>query len=1037
MNGLGSDVTGSGVKIFRGDATPPKSNADVDPPSYHTDSPLSTSGQGTPKRLLEGYFGVEAREDQPRKKVKADRQDDSSERKASTSTYRKGSGIIGDYMKQNSNPENGVGVPPPSPVVDLTEDKEDDDDLQITAVNDKSNDIVCYGKVWITINAHRVPKPQKSAGSFGQPGRWPAMKCTMLRRPENKISNNAVLDVVDPNGMDFATVDKTHAMALVPLIDALPNFSVDTFVPSRPKKPTGEWPGENCSYQIAAYVNLYGRRGDAERAGKLLGHHNTWLEDPQQRRAGVEVFNPHRERKKNALQAKFAAATRPGTTVLADNRTNEEIVEHMASMIDEWARKQQKELPETDRPATVKTPLLSHQKQALTFMLNREKPRTYDPDDDALTLSLWRKKVSTRGVIYEDIVSGHRQDVEPAQVYGGLLADVMGLGKTLEALTLVASTTDEAEEFGKAKPDRSSKEESEIKTNTKATLIICPTSTVQNWESQIKEHLDTATISSYLYHGTGRTTNVFDFKNYDIVVSTYGTVASDARGNASMLEQLKWFRIILDEAHTIREPKAQQSQACYRLHAQRRWALTGTPVQNRLSDLGSLTRFLRLAPYHEAAAFNNYIASRASSTDDMFMDRLRLFVDSFALRRLRDKIDLPERKEIIKTLEFTAKEKKTHDFFKEKAMIRIEQLLETQERKVGVQLHMLKGITTLRLICAHDRDLLKEKELKDLQGLTADEAIDLDDEEELRTITKQEAYDNFNLMAEADQDFCVGCERKLTGDTPQANGMEETGVRCYVLPCSDVLCPDCFKPHKPIFDAKPNHEPTNCPSCKLQIAAQYIGIDANTTETADLAPNDKNEDDKFPRYSGPKTKVKALLADLALIRDESIPLEAAGEMPIKSVIFSEFTSNLTLIERALSDAGYTHARIDGTMSLPHRRRVLESFSTDPTLTVLLASIKAAGQGLNLTAASRAFIMEPMWNPAAEQQAVDRVYRIGQKREVVVIRYRIEDSIEVRIAVLAQKKLQLAGLAMDKTEYKRLSRSQKREKGLKDMQSLFK
>jgi SNF2 family DNA or RNA helicase len=1017
MNGSDSDVLGSGVKIFRGDATPPKPNAGVDRPSYHTDSPLSKSGQGTPKRLLEGYFGVEAREDQPRKKIKANREEDSSERKPSTSTYRKGSGIIGDYMKQNSDPENGVGIPPPNSVVDLTEDKEEDDDLQITAVNDKSNEIVCYGKVWITINAYRVPKPQKSAGSFGQPGRWPAMKCTLLRKLENRIQNNAILDVVDPNGNEFATVDKTHAAFLVPLMDGLPNFSIDTFIPSRAKKPTGEWPGENCSYQIAGYVNMYGRRGDAERTGKLLGHYNTWLEDPQQRRQGVDVFNPHKERKKNALQAKFAAASRPGTTVLADNRTNEEIVEHMATMIDEWARKQQKELPETDRPATVKTPLLSHQKQ---------------------TLSLWRKKVSTRGVIYEDIVSSHRQAEEPVQVYGGLLADVMGLGKTLEALSLVASTAVEAEEFGKAKPDRSNQEEAGVKTNTKATLIICPTSTVQNWESQIKEHLDTATVTSYLYHGTGRTTNIFDLKNYDIVVSTYGTVASDARGNASILEQLKWFRIILDEAHTIREPKAQQSQACYRLHAQRRWALTGTPIQNRLSDLGSLTRFLRLAPYHEAAAFNQHIASRASTTDDIFMDRLRLFVDSFALRRLRDKIDLPGRTEIVKTLEFTAKEKKTHDFFKEKAMIRLEQLMEAKERKVGAQLHMLKGITTLRLICAHDRDLLKEQELKDLQGLTADEAIDLDEEEEeLRTITKQEAYDNFNLMAEADQDFCVECERKLTGDTPQANGMEESGVRCYTLPCSDVLCPDCFKPHKPIFDAKPNHEPMNCPSCKLQIAAQYISIDANITETADVAPNDKTSDDKFPRYTGPKTKVKALLADLALIRDESIPLEAAGEMPVKSVIFSEFTSNLTLIERALDSAGYTHARIDGTMSLPHRRRVLDAFSMDPNLTILLASIKAAGQGLNLTAASRAFIMEPMWNPAAEQQAVDRVYRIGQKREVVVTRYRVKDSIEVKIAVLAQKKLQLAGLAMDKTEYKRLSRSQKREKGLKDIQNLFK
>jgi SNF2 family DNA or RNA helicase len=106
------------------------------------------------------------------------------------------------------------------------------------------------------------------------------------------------------------------------------------------------------------------------------------------------------------------------------------------------------------------------------------------------------------------------------------------------------------------------------------------------------------------------------------------------------------------------------------------------------------------------------------------------------------------------------------------------------------------------------------------------------------------------------------------------------------------------------------------------------------------------------------------------------------------------------------------------------------------MTILLASTKAAGQGLNLTAASRAFIMEPMWNPAAEAQAVDRIYRIGQKREVFIKRYQIEDSIEEKIVQLARKKQDLAKKAMDRTKEMKMSKTKQREEKMKDIVALF-
>ncbi|KAI9871066.1 MAG: hypothetical protein M1823_008555, partial [Watsoniomyces obsoletus] len=141
-------------------------------------------------------------------------------------------------------------------------------------------------------------------------------------------------------------------------------------------------------------------------------------------------------------------------------------------MIDEWSKKQARELPETDAPVLVQTELLPHQKQGLTFMLSREKPRTYDDSDEPFTLSLWRKKIfNSRGAVYEDMVSGLTVTQEPEQVFGGLLADVMGLGKTLEALSLVASTIEEAEVFGKQQAVRVTAEDTNIRAHAKATLL--------------------------------------------------------------------------------------------------------------------------------------------------------------------------------------------------------------------------------------------------------------------------------------------------------------------------------------------------------------------------------------------------------------------------------------------------------------------------------------------------------------------------------------------------------------------------------------
>ncbi len=995
-------------------------------------------GNSSTKSLVESLYNVENRVNNPRKRVKLDTDSRQPPNKKSASSYHHSNGIIGEYMRPDLEKATEATK---NALVDLTnEAEESDDDLKIVSERSLSDQEVCYGHIPTLAHAYLVPKP-KSISQFSQEREWPVMKCTLDRKPAKDI----VIEVLDPCGKGFAKVNLDFATALAPAMDVLVGFRATPRLLNRRKK-LDEWPHQPCSEQLKMIINVYGRRGDAEKVGKLFGQNNFWLRPPMASEAGIPIYNPHAQ-KKPLFQAPrgFDKSARP----LSDARTLEEATEAVSKVFDSFASAA-RTLDELDPPPDIiKTPLLSHQKQALTFMLRQEQPRAFGNEESEHT-SLWRKKHRKNGaVIFNEVITGISVKDEPAQVLGGLLADVMGLGKTLEALSLIASTLEEAKSFGQEHVVRDGQNDNEniIRSNSRATLIVCPTSTVKNWEDQMAAHLNPDTLTYTVFHGPNREKNPFMLSKYDIVITTYGIIGSEFSskkdGVLSTLRQLKWFRIILDEAHTIREQKAIQSQATYSLEAERRWCLTGTPIQNRLDDLGSLTRFLRLYPYDTAARFNQYIRGPAQSGDASFLKALRVFVDSFTLRRLRDRVDLPERKDYVEKLKFSDEEQRLHDFFKDVAHVQIQELARSKEKNSGVQHHVLRGIMTLRLICAHGRDLLNEKDLKLLKGISAQEAIDLEDEPIPPTISRQAAYEALNLRMEAEFDVCRNCERSISKDIVKAetDGEDEQALRCFILPCFDLLCGDCFSSVKPHFDATPNKEAVPCPFCGMNICAQYVGFSGSTAQEILVAPDDtidqeEGEEEIVRVYGGPHTKTRALLADLEEMCRISEPLEAAGEVPLKAVVFSEFTSHLNLIEKAMNDNGYGFVRIDGSMSLNARKKSMDALASDSNVRILLASIKAAGQGLNLTAASRAFIMEPMWNPAAEAQAVDRIYRIGQKRPVVIKRYQMENSIELKIVELQKRKQRLADVSVDQN-YKQLSKQEVREQHMKEILALFK
>lgn len=153
----------------------------------------------------------------------------------------------------------------------------------------------------------------------------------------------------------------------------------------------------------------------------------------------------------------------------------------------------------------------------------------------------------------------------------------------------------------------------------------------------------------------------------------------------------------------------------------------------------------------------------------------------------------------------------------------------------------------------------------------------------------------------------------------------------------------------------------------------------------------------IPEYDGRSGKT-----DNALELIESVAAEGH-----KTLVFSSFVRDLELVKAELDKRNIRHCILTGQTT--NRQDVINAFQNDPQIKVFLISLKAGGVGLNLTQADYVLMMNPWWNPQAEQQAIDRAHRIGQKKNVMVYRFITQNTIEEKIAKLQEKKKHLAGL----------------------------
>ncbi|NXJ61497.1 TTF2 factor, partial [Rostratula benghalensis] len=579
-------------------------------------------------------------------------------------------------------------------------------------------------------------------------------------------------------------------------------------------------------------------------------------------------------------------------------------------------------------PSGLKIPLLQHQKQALAWLLWRESQRPC----------------------------------------GGILADDMGLGKTLTMIALILAQKQLKPEKRKEKLEIWLTKNDSTVVPSHSTLIICPASLIHHWKKEIDRRVSYGKLRVYLYHGPNRDKHAEVLSEYDVVVTTYSIVSKEVPTSkeegevpaedhdvksgpspCSPLLRVAWARIILDEAHNIKNPKVQTSIAVCKLRASARWAVTGTPIQNNLLDMYSLLRFLRCSPFDEYKVWKYQVDNNTKKGGE----RLSLLTRSLLLRRTKDQLDsagkplvsLPQRSTQLHQLKLSAEEQSVYNVLFARSRSTLQSYLKRQEQK------------------NEDRECA-----------------------------------GGNPFGKVAQEFAVRQKEVLAGSQSASQVSSAVHVLSMLLRLRQCCC------HLSLLKVALDQVNLSSEGLSLSVEEQLSALTLSELQTPDSKSTVYLNGTAFTtdifEITRESTKIAHLLAELKTIRSH---LEIQ-----KSVVVSQWTSMLKVVAVHLQRLGLKYATVDGSVNPKERMDVVEEFNNNPKgPQVLLISLLAGGVGLNLTGGNHLFLLDMHWNPALEDQACDRIYRVGQQKDVVIHRFVCEGTVEEKIVQLQTKKKVLA------------------------------
>ena len=460
----------------------------------------------------------------------------------------------------------------------------------------------------------------------------------------------------------------------------------------------------------------------------------------------------------------------------------------------------------------------------------------------------------------------------------------------------------------------------------------------------------------------------------------------------SLLHRINWHRIVLDEAHAIKDRRCSTAQAVFALYAQCRWCLTGTPLQNRVGELYSLVQFMRMDPYA-------YYFCKAAGCDckclEYKFDAGYRYCEYCGHTPLQH-YSLFNREVVnpIRKFGYIGAGRKAFVTLKrdvlDKALLR--------RTKAGRAKEMVLPPKLITL----EANFLDEREFDFYQAIYTQSVAQFGAYVEAGTLLNNYAhiFDLLTRLRQAvDHPYLVlhskrGIEGGPAIPTPNSSGggicnlcMDEA-VDPISSACDHIFCRSCCEDL--VYSAAPDAALV-CPVCRVSLTVDLSQKSMSST-TGRSGGILRRLDLKNFQSS---TKMEALMEELHEMTEK--------DPAAKAIVFSQFVSFLDLLEHRIQLAGIKVVKLNGGMSVAQRDAVLNSFKDDFNTRVILISLKAGGVALNLTVASHIYLMDPWWNPAAEYQAIDRAHRLGQHKPIRAVRFVVRNTVEERILRLQEKK----------------------------------
>uniref|UniRef100_A0A2N9GGK5 Switch 2 n=1 Tax=Fagus sylvatica TaxID=28930 RepID=A0A2N9GGK5_FAGSY len=522
----------------------------------------------------------------------------------------------------------------------------------------------------------------------------------------------------------------------------------------------------------------------------------------------------------------------------------------------------------------------------------------------------------------------------PAPHFSGI--STTGLGKTIQTIAFLAAI------YGK---DREGIESTILNQvgEKGPVLIICPTSVIHNWEDEFSKW---ATFSVSIYHGANRDLiyEKLEARAVEILITSFDTY----RIYGSILSEVKWEIVIVDEAHRLKNEKSKLYGACLEIKTPKRFGLTGTVMQNKIMELFNLF---------------DWVAPGSLGTREHFRD----FYNEPLKHGQRS--TAPER--FVRV----ADERKQHLV----AVLQKYMLRRTKEETIG---HLMMGKEDNVVFCA----------MSELQKRVYSRMLQLPDIQCL--INKDLPCSCGSPLTQVE---C--CKRTVPNgiiwpylhrDNP--NGCDSCPF-CIVLPCLVKL--QQISNHLELIKPNPKDDPDKQRK-DAEFASAVFGPDI------DLAGGN-TQCESFMGLSDVKHcgKMRAL---------EKLMLSWVTQGD-KVLLFSYSVRMLDILEKFLIRKGYCFSRLDGSTPSNLRQPLVDDFNSSPSKQLFLISTRAGGLGLNLVSANRVVIFDPNWNPAQDLQAQDRSFRFGQKRHVVVFRLLAAGSLEELVYSRQVYKQQLSNIAV--------------------------